>query len=403
MLNYMVFAILLNSVGIVILQVQNNFGVSESAASMLEPFKDLPIAITSFLIASFVVRLGYKSTILAGLALIILASLIMPNIPEFWMTKLLFLAGGIGFAMMKIGTMATLGITSDNEKDHASFMSFLESSFMVGVLGGYFLFSSFVDPGDPSSTSWMNVYYVLAAVALIAFLLLLTTKVDESSVRTKPVVSIAEDFKATLRLITLPLVMVFIISVFCYVLVEQSIMSWLPTFNNQILKLPSRLSIEMAGLMAGSTALGRLVAGFILRKLEWFPVIIISLLGAATMVLVGLPLALTSDASGVTSWFDAPFTVFIFPLIGLFLAPVYPAINSVMLSRLPVEKHGPMSGLIVVFSALGGTTGSVISGNMFEHIGGRYAFYVSLIPIALIIIAIIFFKKMNLQARQSAV
>ena len=42
-LNYFVFAILLNSVGAVILQVQRNYDVSESAASILEGFKDIPI------------------------------------------------------------------------------------------------------------------------------------------------------------------------------------------------------------------------------------------------------------------------------------------------------------------------------------------------------------------------
>src|SRR5687768_13094123 len=82
-LNYIVFAMLLNSVGTVILQVQNNFGVSKSEASVLEAFKDLPIAITSFLIASFVVRLGYKRTMLMGLALVAITCLIMPNVPQF--------------------------------------------------------------------------------------------------------------------------------------------------------------------------------------------------------------------------------------------------------------------------------------------------------------------------------
>ena len=37
---YFVFAILLNSVGTVILQVINNYGVGKSAASVLEGFKD---------------------------------------------------------------------------------------------------------------------------------------------------------------------------------------------------------------------------------------------------------------------------------------------------------------------------------------------------------------------------
>ncbi|MCH5596737.1 hypothetical protein [Niabella ginsengisoli] len=48
-INYFVFAILLNSVGIVIAKSINVYGVNEKAASALEAFKDLPIAIVSFL------------------------------------------------------------------------------------------------------------------------------------------------------------------------------------------------------------------------------------------------------------------------------------------------------------------------------------------------------------------
>lgn len=394
-LNYIVFAMLLNSVGTVILQVQNNFGVTKGAASVLEAFKDLPIAITSFLIASFVIRLGYKRTMLTGLALVAVVCMIMPNLPHFWMTKFLFLSIGVGFAFIKVSVFATIGLVSNNEKEHVSFMSFLESFFMIGVLGGYFLFSAFVDASDPSSTSWLNVYYVLGGCAFLAFLLLLTTPLDESAVQKTSADGLAQDFRKMLELIILPLVIVFIISIFLYVLVEQSIMSWLPTFNNQILQLPSNLSIEMASILAGSTAVGRLLAGFILKKIRWYWVLGVSLLCAAGMVLIGLPLALGTDASGSTGWFDAPVAVYIFPLIGMFLAPVYPTINSVMLSRLPVQKHAPMSGLIVVFSALGGTTGSIITGNVFEHFGGHNAFYLALIPITLIMIALFFFKRMT--------
>jgi fucose permease len=394
-LNYIVFAMLLNSVGTVILQVQNNFGVSKSAASVLEAFKDLPIAITSFLIASFVIRIGYKRTMLMGLALVAIMCMIMPVVPHFWMTKLLFLSIGVGFAFIKVSVFATIGLVSDNEKEHTSFMSFLESFFMVGVLSGYFIFSAFVNQEDPSSTSWMKVYYLLGALAVLAFILLLSTRLDESAVHKTESSGLKEDVSRMLELIILPLVIVFVVSIFFYVLVEQSIMSWLPTFNNQILQLPSRLSIEMASILAGSTALGRFLAGLVLKSVKWYWVVGFSLLAAATMVLVGLPLALQTDASGATGWFDAPIAVFIFPLIGLFLAPIYPTINSVMLSRLPVERHAPMSGLIVVFSALGGTTGSIITGNVFEHFGGHNAFYLSLVPISLIMIALFIFKRMT--------
>ena len=66
-LNYFVFAILLNSVGTVILQVQQNFGISKSSASVLEGFKDLPIAICSFILASFLPKIGIKNAMLTAL------------------------------------------------------------------------------------------------------------------------------------------------------------------------------------------------------------------------------------------------------------------------------------------------------------------------------------------------
>lgn len=130
-LNYFVFAILLNSVGTVILQVQNNYGVTKGAASVLEAYKDLSIAITSFLIASYVVRLGYKND--AGRAwLCLLICLAMPSMNSFWMTKMLFAVTGLSFALIKVSVFATLGLITSGKKEHLSLMSFLESFFMVG-------------------------------------------------------------------------------------------------------------------------------------------------------------------------------------------------------------------------------------------------------------------------------
>jgi fucose permease len=54
-----------------------------------------------------------------------------------------------------------------------------------------------------------------------------------------------------------------------------------------------------------------------------------------------------------------------------------------------------MSGLIILFSALGGTTGSIITGFIFEQYGGQTAFYCSLIPLFLLIVMLNFFKRMT--------
>ena len=394
-LNYFVFAILLNSVGTVILQVQNNYGISQGDASILEAFKDLSIAIVSFLVASYIVRIGYKRSMLIALAFVAAACLIMAFFPGFGTTKLLFAAVGSSFALIKVSVYATIGIITDNEKDHASFMNFIESFFMVGILTGYFVFAAFVDNNNPQSTAWVNVYYLLAGLSAAAFFLLFISPLDESAVHVEASKPLFEDFADMFKLAVLPIVMVFIASAFLYVLIEQSIMSWLPTFNSKVLHLPTKLSIQMASILALSTAVGRFLAGFALRQFHWYLVLTICLLTAAGLVLVAIPLAQNVGNTAVTGWSTAPLGAFIFPLIGLLLAPIYPAINSLILSSLPKQKHATMSGLIVVFSALGGTTGSIITGHIFEAYGGESAFYFSLVPIGLLLTCLFFFNKLQ--------
>lgn len=400
-LNYFVFAILLNSVGTVILQVQSNYGVTESAASILEAFKDLSIAIVSFFIASYINRIGYKKAMLIALAFVGLVALLMPVFPSFIMTKLLFAATGASFAMIKVSVFATIGIITNDKKEHASFMNFIESFFMVGILTGYFIFSAFVDDQNPQSTSWLKVYYLLAGIVAIAFLLLLSSPLDESSVRKSDAAPLSNDFAEMFQLIALPIVIVFVASAFVYVLIEQSIMSWLPTYNSKVLHLPQTLSIQMASILAAATAIGRFIAGIVLRKINWLGVLIVCLLLSAALVLIAIPLANNTTGTVVTGWSTAPLATFIFPLIGFLIAPIYPAINSVILSSLPKRKHGYMSGLIVIFSALGGTTGSIITGNIFQVYGGQTAFYFSLVPISLLIILLIVFYSVQKKVTNS--
>lgn len=394
-LNYFVFAILLNSVGTVILQVQSSYGVSESSASVLEAFKDLSIAAVSFLVASYITRIGYKKSMLIALGLMTTTCLVMPSLGSFLMTKVLFAITGVSFALIKVSVYATIGIVTSDKKEHASFMNFIESFFMIGILSGYFIFSAFVNNADSSSEEWLRVYYVLALISAIAFGLLLAAPLDESQVKHDENVGFAKDFQDMIKLILVPLVLVFVISAFTYVLIEQSIMSWLPTFNSKVINLPAALSIQMASILAASTAIGRFAAGIVLRKIHWFSVIAACLLLSTVLVLVAIPLAQSSSDQAITGWSNAPLGAFVFPLIGLLLAPIYPAINSVILSSLPKKQHGPMSGLIVIFSALGGTTGSIITGNIFEHYGGQTAFYFSIVPISILLVALFFFNRLQ--------
>lgn len=390
-LNYFVFAILLNSVGIVILKSQNLYGVDEVAASTLELFKDLPIAIVSFVIASFLPRIGYKNSMLTGLFLVTIGCIQMYYANSFLGAKILFAMVGVSFALIKISVYSLIGLVANNQKEHNGLMSSVEGVFMIGIALAYFLFPAFNNENNPDS--WLRVYWLLAVISALSFLILLYIKFDEGD--EIPGVNLVDDAKQMLLLMTKMLVLVFIISAFLFVMVEQGIMTWLPTFNERVLKLPENVGVMMASILAISLAIGRLVAGIITKYLSWFWIVIISTIAAMLIVLLILPNALDIEIIEIKNITDIPLIGFVFPLVGLFIAPIYPLLNSAILSVLPKKLHSPMTGLIVIFSALGGTLGSRIIGWLFKNVGANKAFYFTLIPMGLLLVAFIALERLT--------
>lgn len=395
LLTYFVFAILLNSVGTVILQVIHTYQITKAAASVLEGFKDIPIAVVSFIIASYLPRLGYKAALQIALLLVTLACIMMPLIPAFWTTKLLFFAVGASFALVKVSVYASIGVVTETKAEHASLLNFIEGGFMLGVLSGYWLFSAFMDPAAPESSGWLQVYWLLALLCAANLALLSSTPFPKLVL--PPTQPLRQDFIAMLQLVYKPLVFVFVLSAFLYVLIEQGIGSWLPTFNNEVLQLPNQLSVQLTSIFAASLALGRILAGVVLKKLSWYLLLNSCLIAMALLILLTLPLTRDIEVDADVSLLTAPLAAYLFPLIGLFMAPIYPVINSVVLSALPKIQHAPMTGLIVVFSALGGTTGSMVTGYTFANFDGQTAFYLSLLPLSLLLLSIGLFHRQSQQ------
>ncbi|MBC7831446.1 MAG: MFS transporter [Hyphomicrobium sp.] len=393
-LSYLIFAVLLNSVGTVILQSTEYFRVSKLAASTLEAAKDLPIALVSFLVAVWLPRFGLRRGIIAGLSVVGLACAAMPVADAFWATRLLFVAIGISFAVVKVSTYASVGLLTATPRDHASLLNVIEGVFMLGVLGGSWLFSAFIDAGDPASPRWLQVYWWLAGGCALAVVLLATARLDERAAHgeTAPT-SVSAALAAMWHLGREPLTMVFVPAVFLYVMIEQGIGTWLPTFNREFLGLSAPLSVQTASIFAGGLALGRLGAGALVRRTGWFALLVTCLIGMAALILVALPLARLGAGGAVTRWSDAPLAALVLPLIGVLMAPIYPAINSAVLSAIAPPRQSTMVGLIVVFSALGGTTGSLIIGRVFAVVGAAQAFYLLLVPIALLLATVVALRR----------
>jgi len=392
LLVYMVFAILLNSVGTVIQQSINSLGATARSAAYLDSFKDLPVAIVSFLAAAMLPRFGYRRGMMMALAAVGAMCLAAPLIPSFWTMKLLFAMVGASFAIGKVAVYSTIGLLTSDQRSHGSLTTLIEAMFQIGVFAGAWLFSAFIDNDDPQSLAWFNVYWIIAAIIGVIILLLAVSKLDESAAHSERE-SPAQDFIAMLKLVPKQLVLVFIASAFLYVLIEQGISTWLPTFNNKVMHLPAAMSVQAASIFFGSLAVGRLLASAMLRRLGWYPLLNVCLLAMAGLVAVSLPLAEGLNVGADATWFNAPFAAFLFPLIGLFMGPIYPVMCSTLLSSLPKSDHAPMMGLIVVFSALGGTTGSFITGRVFAAFDGALAFYLLLVPMGVLALSLFLFRR----------
>jgi MFS transporter, FHS family, glucose/mannose:H+ symporter len=388
-LNFAVFAILLNTVGIVIKRVIDDYGVNEATASSLEGFKDLSIAAASFLLASYIPRLGYRRAMLTGLLVVSLASMLVAAVAGFWVTPVLYMCIGVSFALMKGAVYSTVGLITRDQGEHTSLMNVLEGVFQVGALVGPLFFSLIL----AFRFSWRGTYWMIAGVSAFAFVLLLTTSLDETEVKTHPEQA---GFVEMLKLLRLPAVWVFVLCAWLYVMIEQSFGTWLPTFHERVFGLSPALAAGLLSLYAGSIALSRFFMGYLSRHLPWLAVQL-TLLAGGFLLTLGVLLLTVGRQGGATveSWTEAPALALAFSCMGFFIGPIYPTIVSIVLGRLEKARHPAMTGLIIVFSALGGTTGSFIVGFISRRFTTHDAFFFPLVPMALLGLLLVPYRRLT--------
>jgi len=392
-LNYFVFAALLNSVGILVERSQTIYGVAKPDAAVLELFKDLTIAFVSFLVGSFLPKLGYKKAMLISLGIVFFGCLGMYYGNSFLAVKLLFICTGMSFAIVKVSVYALIGYVTESKKDHSLMMSWVETIFMVGIIFMYLIFPLFYDDNDPNA--WLRGYLLMAVIILVSFVILLFSKFNIIAEKSKS--SIQEDLINMLQLFKKPAIWIFALFAFFYVMTEQGIMTWLPTFNKDILHITPKLATQMAVILMASFALGRFLTGLLVKYVKWIYIALSGIILAAVLVLLVLPMASQVDSQTVEEFSKLPLVSFLFPLIGLFLAPLYPLVSSTVLSSTEKEQHSSLAGILTFSSAIGGTLGSVIIGHAFDTLGGNKVFYLSLVPMTIILIALFFLNKLTSQ------
>jgi MFS transporter, FHS family, glucose/mannose:H+ symporter len=382
-------AILLNTVGAVILNMVNTMNVSMGTASWLEGVKDGSIMLGAFILASFIPSFGYRKSLILAIILEIIGCILFALFPSIFVARIFFIFCGVAFALIKSTVYASVGLYIEDSSKHASLFSLLEGIFMAGVLSGMWIYSFFM-----AYFSWEIAFWFFGAMCLINLILAFVVKLDESKVAheiVSPKEEIKKDITGMLSLFKKYAVWVFAILAFFYVFIEQGVITWLPVYNNRVLGISNVLSLQLASLFPAGLCIGRFLGALAMRKISWVKLLFLYLIVTLLVFIVAIVLAsgFTKGNTEIVSWLSIPLAAWLIPLSALFIAPLYPTICSSIVNSQPTKMQSSMSGLVLLFSAIGGTVGSRIVGSLFEMFGGLTAIKAPIIPIIVLIIVLI--------------
>ena len=375
-MSFLLFSMVLNCMGMLILQL-SGAQISYNKLGLLEAFKDLPIAFVSLFAVNLIHRLGNKNSLLIALFMVGIGCLILPFVEEFWFYKIWFALIGICFAMAKIAVYGLIRNNITTENQLAKVMSSVEASFMMGIflvnIGfGWLLASEYAD-------NWKLGFWLIGLLAFVNFFILLKTELIDGGTTT-------ELFSKSIlaQFLTRRSILFFCI-IFGIVFIEQNFNSWLPSFYKKHLNVSTFSALQASAFLALFSYIGRIITSQIIHKFSLAKYFLTCLVLIFSMLIIA-HLLLTLNNSQIV--------LFLFPLIGLFLAPLYPVVSSKMISGIKKDDINIFTSLMVIFSSLGSSVGSISISFLFQNnLGTYYAVFISIAVLILFIISFIYFKS----------
>lgn len=376
-LTFLIFSMVLNCMGIVILQL-SEAKITYDKLGFLESFKDLPIAFISLFAVNFISKTGTKKSLILALTIVGICSLILPFVEVFWFYKVWFAIIGACFAIGKICVFGIIRNNISDEKSLAKTMNSVEASFMIGIfvvnIGfGWVISSQF-------SEFWKFGFISISVLSAITIFLFSKLPVSE------PENMKNENIFKEVAGIANPLLIMFLAVVFSIVFVEQSFNSWLPSFYKNHLKVNSFFALQASSFLALFSYVGRTVTANVIQRfsLSKYYVLCLSSIVAVLLIIIGIQFS---------GWEDSKILLFLFPVIGLFLSPLYPVINSKMIATIDKSKANVLTSLIVIFSSLGSSVSSIIMSVLFgNQLLNYYSVYILSAVILLFTISLIYFR-----------
>jgi len=219
---FLMFAMTSDAVGSVIPKVIEEFHLSLKAGGTFHYVPMTAIAIGAILLGFLADGFGRKRTIILGLLLYGVSSLLFAFGSSFNFFVALLALAGLGISIFKIGALALVGDISHSPGQHTSTMNLIEGFFGVGSIAGPLIVAVLLTHG----LSWKWLYVVAAGICAVLMLCAFAVRYPAVTHPSDEPVNLAR----TLRMIRDPCALGFSTLIMLYVAVEVAIYVWMPTY-----------------------------------------------------------------------------------------------------------------------------------------------------------------------------
>jgi fucose permease len=363
-LMFFTFAMTTDAVGSVIPQIIDEFSLNLKAAGSFQYATMGGIAAGALLLGFLADRLGRKRTIILGLALYGMSSMLFALGSAFATFVALLAVAGLGISIFKIGALALIGDISASTSAHTRFMNTVEGFFALGAIVGPAIVATLIAMG----TSWKWLYLLAAGICIVLVVMASVVRYPRSKEAAQPA-----SLRQMLAVMKDPLALGFSALIVLYVAVEVAIYVWMPTYLRANHGSSAWLQAYALTVFFLLRAAGRFLGAWFLGRLDW------------TIVLASFSCAIFVCFAGALLWSAGG--AWLLPLSGLFMSVMYPTLNSKGISCFRKSQHGAAAGVILFFTAAAAAFGPLAMAAVSDAYGSSRAGFVLATALAFLLFA----------------
>jgi len=369
MLTFFVISFLTNIIGPLIPDMIKGFSLSLTLVAILPFAFFIAYGVMSIPSGMLIEKYNEKKIMVAAFIVASIGSLMLAIYPNYLSAVCSLFLIGCGMAMLQV-VINPLLRTAGGEEHYAFYSIMAQLIFGLASFISPLVYSgivlnleqnnhsniifSLLSKNVPAHLPWIFMYWLFAIICFLMILVLLFSKF--------PKVELKKDEKAGalkthILLFKKRIVILFFISMICYVGTEQGVANWI----SQFLFTYHGYDPQKTGADTVAYFWGLMTAGGILGLL------LVKLMESRKVLIIFTSLAIICLSAGLFG--SAQISLIAFPLVGFFASVMYPIIFSLALNSVE-EHHGSFSGIIVT-GIVGGAIIPLIIGWLGDHFGLR--------------------------------